>query len=56
VTDAGDPVAGARVTVAGKTRTTAGNGEISLDLPAGQHVATAAKRGYTGASARVLSA
>jgi hypothetical protein len=54
VTDAGDPVAGATVKVAGKTATTAANGTATITLPGkAKAAATAAKAGYTGAKARV---
>jgi hypothetical protein len=52
VTDAGDGVAGAKVTVGGKTLTTGANGTASVDLPAGVHTASAAKTGYTPASVK----
>ena len=56
VTDAGDPVGGAKVKVGGKTLTTSGRGKASVDLPAGSYKAVATKAGYTSASARVRTA
>lgn len=56
VTDAGDPVAGAKVKVGGKTLTTNAQGKASADLPAGSFTAVASRAGYTGASAKVKSA
>ena len=54
VTDAGDPVAGAQVKVAGKTLTTAANGRAVLaKAPAGKVKASASKAGYTGATTSV---
>jgi hypothetical protein len=55
VTDAGDPVAGATIRVAGRTLTTGAGGTASADLPPGTHRATAARAGYTGATASVRS-
>jgi hypothetical protein len=55
VTDAGDPVGGARITLGGKRFTTAASGRVTAVLPvAGRQVnATAAKSGYASGSARV---
>jgi hypothetical protein len=53
VTDAGDPVAGARVRVAGRALTTDASGRASADLPAEIHTAEATRTGYTRASVRV---
>jgi len=53
VTDAGAPVAGAKVRSGGKTATTAGNGSASLALTSGRKAVTATKAGYSPASARV---
>ena len=53
VTDAGAPVAGAKVRAGGRTATTAGSGVASLSLPKGRHAVTATKAGYSPASARV---
>jgi hypothetical protein len=52
--DVGDPVTGVQVRVAGHgARTTGASGKVSFTLPAGRHVATATKRDYRPASARV---
>jgi hypothetical protein len=53
VTDAGAPVAGAKVKSGGKTATTAGNGTASLTLSSGRKAVTATKAGYSPASTRV---
>jgi hypothetical protein len=53
VTDAGAPVAGAKVRAGGKTATTAGSGIASLTLTGGRYAVTATKAGYSPASARV---
>jgi hypothetical protein len=54
VTDAGDPVAAARVKVGGKTLATAANGRAILaKAPAGKVNASASKGGYTGATTSV---
>jgi hypothetical protein len=53
VTDAGAPVAGAKVRSGGKTATTAGSGIASLSLSSGRKAVTATKAGYSPASARV---
>jgi hypothetical protein len=51
--DAGDPVAGAAVTVGGKHLTTAANGQVSLTLRPGSYSASATVAGYSPASVRV---
>jgi hypothetical protein len=51
--DAGDPVAGAAITVAGKHLKTATNGQVSLTLRPGSYSASATAAGYSPASARV---
>jgi hypothetical protein len=53
VTDAGAPVAGAKVRAGGKTATSAGNGSASLTLSGGRYAVTATKASYSPASARV---
>jgi hypothetical protein len=53
VTDAGDPLAGAKVTLRGKSATTDASGVVTLDVPKGRATAKVAKRGYVGASAAV---
>jgi hypothetical protein len=54
VLDAGDPVAGAKVTVAGHSATTAANGRVSISVArAGRYTAHATKAKYVGADARV---
>jgi hypothetical protein len=53
VTDAGAPVAGAKVRAGGRSATTVGSGIASLSLPKGRHAVTATKAGYSPASARV---
>lgn len=54
VLDAGDPVAGAKVTVAGHSATTASNGRVSISVPRpGRYTAEATKAKYVGADARV---
>jgi hypothetical protein len=55
VTDAGDPVGGARITLGGKRFTTAASGRVTAVLPvAGRQLsATAAKAGYASATARL---
>jgi hypothetical protein len=55
VTDAGDPVAGATVSVAGRRLVTGANGRVSVDLRPGRFTARASKTGYVGASARLRS-
>lgn len=56
VTDAGDPVPGARVRVAGHTLKTDKQGRASANLPQGSFKAVASKGGYVSAAARVRSA
>jgi hypothetical protein len=46
VTDAGDPVAGAKIAVAGRTLTTSSGGRAQVDLPKGTFTAVAAAPGY----------
>ena len=53
VTDAGAPVAGAKVRAGGKTATTSGGGIASLTLTGGRYAVRATKAGYSPASARV---
>ncbi len=53
VLDAGDPVARAKVKVAGRSLTTDGKGRVTTHLTPGQYVATASKAGYVRATARV---
>jgi hypothetical protein len=53
VTDAGDPVAGATVRVAGRRATTNAAGTARIDLPRGSFRATASKANYRSASAGV---
>lgn len=53
VTDAGEPVAGARVKIGGKTLTSSGKGTVTVRLPRGTYTAQATKAGYTGASDKV---
>jgi hypothetical protein len=53
VTDAGDPVAGAKVTVGGKTLTTNAAGKATAKLRKGPYGARATMAGYVTASARV---
>jgi hypothetical protein len=53
VTDAGAPVAGAKIRAGGKSATTAGSGIASLTLASGRYSVTVAKAGYSPASARV---
>jgi hypothetical protein len=57
VTDAGDPVLGASVTIAGRTLRTGASGRAAVDLPLprGRWTARASKPGYVGAQARVRS-
>jgi hypothetical protein len=54
VTDAGDPVGGATVRVAGKTLTTNAAGQAATKLSAGRIVAKATSTGYGAAAARVV--
>ena len=53
VLDAGDPIAGATVKVAGRSLTTNGKGLATADLRPGRYTATASKAGYVGAKAGV---
>lgn len=55
VRDAGDPVPGATVRVAGRELRTGAKGAVSADLKPGRFRATASKSGYVGASLRVRS-
>ena len=52
--DAGDPVAGATITVGGRHLRTAANGKVSLTLRPGSYSASAVAAGYSPASVRVL--
>jgi hypothetical protein len=54
VTDAGDPLAGAKLRFGGRTGTTNASGIVTLTLPLGPGRATASKAGYVGASARLV--
>jgi hypothetical protein len=53
VTDAGDPVAGATVTVAGRTLTTSAQGRASVRPSPGGYTATASKSKYVSATAKI---
>jgi hypothetical protein len=53
VTDAGDPLAGAKVSLRGKSAKTGASGVVTLKVPKGRATATAARSGYVGASAAV---
>jgi len=53
VSDAGDPVKGAKVKIGGKTLATNAQGKASADLPAGSYKAVASKAGYTSTSTSV---
>jgi hypothetical protein len=53
VTDAGDPISGATVKVAGRSLRTNGAGRATILLREGTHGASATKAGYTGARASV---
>jgi hypothetical protein len=53
VTDAGDPVPGAKIAVRGRTLTANGSGVATAKLPLGRATAKASKAGYIGASTRV---
>ncbi|MGE5325570.1 MAG: hypothetical protein ACM3NO_00915 [Deltaproteobacteria bacterium] len=59
VSDVGDPVSGATVTVNGKTLTTDANGHASMTFPkgskAGSDTATAAMKDYTDAATKVTA-
>jgi hypothetical protein len=50
VTDAGDPVAGAKIAVAGRTLTTSSGGRAQVDLPKGAFTAVATAPGYTASA------
>jgi len=56
VTDACQPVAGARIAVGGRKLATNAKGVATVTLPAGSYSAVATKLGFTSASARVKSA
>jgi hypothetical protein len=53
VLEAGDPIAAARIRVAGRTLTTDVKGRATADLRPGRHTATASKRGYVNATTQV---
>jgi hypothetical protein len=54
VTDAGEPIAGAKVKVSGEgTKTTGAKGTVRFTLPEGRHTATATKNGYAAGKATV---
>ena len=53
VTDAGDPVQGAKVSVAGKTLTTSAAGVVKVALPSVKVTVTATKPGYAPAKVSV---
>lgn len=55
VTDAGDPVPGAKVKIGGKTLISNSHGKVAANVPPGLLTVVAAKGGYKGASARVRS-
>ena len=55
VTEAGDPVAGATVAVAGRKLRTDGRGEATADLKPGRYRAVASKPGYVSATGPVRS-
>jgi hypothetical protein len=55
VTDAGDPVAGAKVKFGGKKLTSNAQGKVAADLAPGVLTVVASKGGYKGASTRVRS-
>ena len=50
VTDAGDPVAGAKIAVAGRTLTTSSGGRAQVDLPQGAFTAVATAPGYAASA------
>jgi hypothetical protein len=54
VTDAGDPVGGAKVTLRGRVATTTASGVTTLHVARGSAQATATKGGYIGASAHLV--
>jgi hypothetical protein len=53
VTDAGDPVRGARVRIGGRTLVTNRQGRVERDLSRGSYIVRATRTGYTGATVRV---
>ena len=53
VTDAGDPVPGSSVSLAGRTLHTNAKGEASVNLPAGSYKVTASKPEYVGTTTNV---
>jgi uncharacterized membrane protein len=53
VTDAGVPVPGSSISVAGRTLRTDAKGEASVNLPAGSYKITASKAKYVGAATNV---
>jgi hypothetical protein len=53
VTDAGDPIQGAKVSVAGKTLTTPASGVVKATLPSGKVTVKVTKAGYAPATASV---
>ena len=53
VSDAGDPVQGAKVSVAGKTLTTSASGAVKVALPSVKVAVKATKAGYASATASV---
>jgi hypothetical protein len=53
VTDAGDPVAGATITVAGRKLTTSAQGRASVRPSPGSYTATASKSKYVSATAKI---
>ena len=53
VSDAGDPVAGAKVKVGSKTAATNAKGKVSAQVPPGTYTVIASKPGYTSGSTRV---
>ncbi len=53
VTDAGDPIGGAKISFGGKTLTTSAAGKATAPLPAGKTAAKASKPGYQPASVSV---
>jgi hypothetical protein len=55
VTDAGDPVAGAKVKIGSKKLVSNSHGKVAANVPPGLLTVVAAKGGYKGASARVRS-
>ncbi len=55
VSDAGDPVRGAKVKIGGRTLTTNARGKASADLPAGSYRVTVWKAGYEGGQSAIAS-